>query len=181
MGDIKKSVPKTVYAQILKELEDQVHPNSESTTGDGYYSRKDLAKMLDISPETVDRWRRLGCPHIAHGNHKATDYPLAEVFAWYIRTIKGKGGQIEGKEDLNKKMDRLAKREIILTRRMQRKELAGELIRANVVQKELLRLVEMMREIGTTLETNFGKEALEIHNEGLDEIRDRLVRSLEDD
>lgn len=174
LENLGRSKPEIV-PQIIEELNNPVHVNAAAS--EGYYSRSDLAKTLDISPETIDRWRRLGCPYKSNGDSKAADYDLVDCFRWYIQNSK----KSPGTEDPTKKIERQVKHETLITKRMQRKELQKQLVRAQTLRGELKTLLEMLREIGGALEKNHGRDALDLFNEGLDEVREHLIRGLEDD
>lgn len=159
--------PETVE-QIIEEISAETIPNAKVATG---VTRHDLAKMLNISAETIDRWRRMGCPYKSHGNSRASEWNPVDCFRWYLAQKKHSHNDEESKH-----LDRETKREILLAKKIKRQQLAGELVRAEVVRAEVQQYVEMLRNIGSSLESKFGPEALGILNEGLDEINSQIQR-----
>lgn len=160
-----KTDPETVE-QIVEEIGREQSHNEIVTSGVGI---ADLAKLLDVSTGTINMWRRNGCPFTPGGKKRANQWDPVKVFRWYLKNRKHSHSDDEARQ-----IERDTKREILLAKQMKRQELAGELVRAEVVRDEVRMYVELMREIGSRLESKFGREALEILNDGLEEIKSRV-------
>lgn len=164
---IRKLVLETIAEANSKH--DDTQQASQKNSGEGEsVTKKDLAKILGIAPETIHKWSEQGCPYERKGRGNISLWNIREVFKWYVQYKKNKGPS-ESDE-----FDKLARQEAYLAKKMKRMELEGQLVRESVVKSEIKRYISMMRDIGSSLERRFGKEALEILNDGLDEISGQI-------
>lgn len=140
-------------------------------------NQDDLAIVFGVTRRTIGDWIKQGCP-IGPKN-----YDIGNVIAWMKSEIErgrrfkgwevGKGNETEPDVDELISRQKLRKLEIETAAREQ------QLLPRDLVRACMVRMIANLRRAQTMLSRQFGKVAVEIIGESLDDCEREIVGSLE--
>lgn len=129
---------------------------------------RDLAEIWGVSEDTIERWKRKGCPYEGI-NGVASRYYLPDVCKWVAGQKVIHVGDSEGEQ-----LERKLKEEKLRSAKLSREQKEGRLVNVNNVERAMLDVVSMWRNRMEHFHRQFGDDVIEASNEIADEISDAI-------